>query len=52
MKITWHVNDLKVSHDNKAIVDAVIHFTKYTYEDITKINPSRGKMNYYLFMTL
>ena len=34
MKITWHVNDLKVSHADKDIVYAFIECTNDTYEDI------------------
>ena len=50
--ITWHVDELKVSHSKKDIVDALIQWTKDTYEDITKLNPSRGKIHDYLAMNL
>ena len=33
IKITWHVNDLKVSHDYKDIEKSFIKCTKDTYED-------------------
>ena len=29
--ITWHVNDLKLSHSDNYIVDAIIQCTKETY---------------------
>ena len=47
MTITWHVDDPKVSHDDKDIFDAFIQYTKDTYEDVTKIKPSRGEIHYY-----
>ena len=52
MIITWHVNYLKVSHDKNDIVDALIQWTKETYEDVKKLKPSRGKIHGYLPMTL
>ena len=48
MAINWHVNDLKVSNSDRYIVDNCIQWTKETYEDITRLNPSRGKMHDYL----
>ena len=38
MAITWHVDDLKVSHSDKYVVDTLIQWTKETYEDVTKLN--------------
>ena len=52
MKITWHVDDLKVSNEEKDIVDALIKCTNETYEDITKLNISRGKIHDYPDMPL
>ena len=37
--IAWHVNDLKVSHAEKDIIESFIQWTKETYEDVTKLNP-------------
>ena len=34
--ITWHVDDLKLSHASKDIVDAFIQWTKETYEEIKR----------------
>ena len=48
MTITWHVDYLKVYQSDKDVVDAFIELTKETYEDVTKIKPSRGKVNDYL----
>ena len=40
-KITWHVDDLKMSHADNDIFDNFIQLTSETYEDITKLNPLR-----------
>ena len=50
--ITWHVNDPKVSHADKDIVDFFIEFFKEIYEDVTKIIPSRGNIHDYPAMML
>ena len=50
--ITWHVYDLKVSHADEDIFEALIEWTKETYEDINKLNISRGKIYDYPAMTL
>ena len=52
MTITWHVDDIKVSHYDKDIVDAFIKRTKETYGDVTTLNPSRGKIHDYLAMMM
>ena len=36
--ITWHVNDPKVSHADKDIVDFFIELFKDTYKDITNLS--------------
>ena len=51
ISITCIFDDLKVSHSDKDIVDTFIQCTNETYEGITKLNPSRGKIHYYLAMT-
>ena len=50
--ITWRVDDLKLSHANKDIVEAFIEWTKDTYEYLTKQNPSRVKIHDYLSVTM
>ena len=50
--ITWHVDDLKVSHSEKDVVGSFIEWTKETYEYVTKLNPSKGKIHDYVSMTL
>ena len=52
MKITWHVDDLKLSHSGKDIVDALTQWTNETYEYITKLKISRVKIHDYLAMTM
>ena len=52
MIITWHVNDLKVSHAENDIVDAFTEWTNETYEYVTKLKPSGGNIHDYLSMTL
>ena len=34
MTVTWHVDELKVSHADKDIVDALLQYNKKTYEEI------------------
>ena len=41
--ITWHVDDLKVSHSDKYIVDAFIQCTKETYEYVKKLIHQEAK---------
>ena len=50
--ITWRVDDLKLSHADKDIVDSFIEWTKDTYEYLTKRNPSRVKIHDYLSVTM
>jgi hypothetical protein len=52
--VTWHVDDLKVSHVEPKVVDDFIEWARSKYEDvkITKMKPSRGKIHNYLGMVL
>ena len=43
MAINLHVDDLKVSHAEKDIVDAFIQWIKETYKDITNLIPQEAK---------
>ena len=52
MIINWHVDNLKVSHDDMDIVESWNKCNKETYEDITRIKPSRWKIHNYLAITL
>ena len=50
--ITWNMDELKVSHSDKDVVDVLIQWTKDTYEDVTTRKPSRGKIHDYLAITM
>ena len=52
LTVTWHVDDLKVSHQSKQVVDDFLQWVCDKYEDITKVKPSRGKKHDYLAMML
>ena len=54
LTVMWHVDDLKCSHVDTAVIDKFIEWTRDMYEDeeITKIKPSRGKVHDYLGITL
>ncbi len=52
MTVTWHVDDLKVSHVNPKVVDQFIDWIKKTYGKVTEVKPSRGKVHDYLAMKL
>ena len=48
--ITWHVDNLKISHVNKELVDEMIEWTKGLYGQDMRIYI--GKKHYYLVMML
>lgn len=50
LTLTWHVDDLKVSHVDKTVVDEFIEWIQEKYGDVTKVKPSRGKKHDYLGM--
>jgi hypothetical protein len=57
LTVVWHVDDLKVSHRNPAIVTKMADWLKATYERLFddgsgKMQISRGKIHEYLGMTL
>ncbi len=52
LTVTWHVDDLKVSHKDKKIVDAFENWLRANYEDHTPMKPSRGKVHDYLAMEM
>ena len=51
MTIAWHIDDLKVSHNDKDVVDTLSQCTNETYEYITKLKTPRVKVNDYLAKT-
>ncbi len=52
LTVTWHVDDLKVSHMDKRVVDAFENWLRANYEDHTPMKPSRGKVHDYLAMEM
>jgi len=52
LTITWHIDDMKVSHQYSNVVDLFVDWVKYKYEDISKVKVSRGKIHDYLGVQL
>ena len=52
MTVSWHVDDLKVSHVNSKHVDDFITWIKQTYGTIGEVKTTRGKVHQYLGMKL
>ena len=40
LTVTWHVDDLKVSHVKTEVIDDFIQWVQDKYEDFTKVKPS------------
>ena len=52
MTVSWHVDDVKVSHVNSKHVDDFITWIKQTYGTIGDVKTTRGKIHEYLGMKL
>ena len=50
--ILWHVDDLKTSHVDPAVVSSVLADIDAEYGKIAKMNITRGKVHKYLWMTI
>ena len=50
--ILWHVDDLKKSRVDPAVVSSVIAYIKADYGKIAKMTITRGKVHKYLGMTI
>lgn len=50
--LLWHVDDMKVLHEDKDVVTNIINKLKSTYEKIRKLTEVRGKVHPYLGMTI
>lgn len=52
--LVWHVDDVKMSHEDPKQIDVFVDWLRDTYEDeeIGKIKVSRGKVHNYLGMVL
>ena len=52
LTLTWHVDDVKASHEEKKVIDEFVEWIGTKYEDVTPVKPSRGKVHDYLAMIL
>jgi hypothetical protein len=52
LTVSWHVDDLKVSHHQTKVVDDFINWVKKTYGSIGEVKTTRGKVHEYLGMKL
>jgi hypothetical protein len=52
LTISWHVDDIKVSHADTATVDDFMALVQTTYGQIGKVMETCGKIHSYLGMTL
>ena len=52
LTIVHHVDDCKLSHLKKEVLDNVIAWLRTKYENFTAMKPSRGKVHDYLGVTL
>jgi hypothetical protein len=52
MTVSWHVDDLKVSHKDPTVVDSFLNWIKRTYGSIGEVKTTRGKVHDYLGMKL
>ena len=50
--VSWHVDDLKISHKDSRVVDSFIQWVKDTYGAIGEVKVTRGKVHDYLGMKL
>jgi len=50
--IVWHVDDLKISHVDRSVVDSIIASLKEEYGKVGEMTVQRGKVLDYLGMTL
>jgi hypothetical protein len=48
----WHVDDIKISHVDKSVVDDVIQQLEDAFGNKTPISKSGGKIHHYLDMIL
>jgi len=52
MTISWHVDDLKVSHVNPNEIDHFLKWVRETYGSVAEVKSTRGKIHDYLGMKL
>jgi hypothetical protein len=52
MTVSWHVDDLKVSHASPKVIDDFLQWVTKTYGAIGEVKTTRGKIHEYLGMKL
>jgi len=52
MTVSWHVDDLKVSHVNPKDIDHFLKWVQETYRSIAEVKSTHGKIHDYLGMKL
>ena len=52
LTVSWHVDDLKISHQDSTVVDGFLHWVTKTYGTIGEVKNTRGKIHEYLGMKL
>ena len=52
MTVSWHVDDLKVSHEDPKVVTQFLTWVQQTYGSIAEVKITRGKVHEYLGMKL
>jgi hypothetical protein len=52
LTVSWHVDDLKISHQDSTVVDGFLHWITKTYGTIGEVKSTRGKIHEYLGMKL
>ena len=52
LTLTWHVDNIKMSHQDKAVLNEFINWLKKTYGGIGQVKVTEGKKHFHLGMTL
>jgi len=52
MTVSWHVDDLKISHKDPKVVDEFLEWVKKRYGTVGEVKVNRGKIHDYLGMKL
>ncbi len=50
--IVWHVEDLKISHEDSKVIDSIIESLNEEYGKVDEMTVRRGKVHDYLGMIL
>ena len=52
LTVSWHVDDMKASHEDPRVVDEFIQWVKKMYDGLRKVKVNRDKVHDYLGMML